>query len=38
LVGAVDLRGARCDFGLCEFTHRVAQGVNVFAELEIQTW
>jgi hypothetical protein len=26
------------DFGLCEVAHSVAQGVDVFTELEIQAW
>ena len=37
LVCPVDLSRARCDLGLCKFTHRVAQCVDVFAELEIES-
>jgi hypothetical protein len=37
LVGSVDLSGAWRDFGLCELAHGVAQGIDVFAELEIQS-
>jgi hypothetical protein len=37
LVAAIDLGRARRDFGLCELAHGVAQGVDVFTELEIQT-
>ena len=37
LVGAVDLCGAGGDLFLCKGAHCVAQGVNVFAELEIES-
>ena len=36
LVAAVDLGGARGDLGVGEGAHRVAQRVDVFAELEVQ--
>ena len=36
LVAAVDLGGARRDLGLREVAHRVAQRVDVFAELEVE--
>ena len=36
LVAAVDLGGARRDLGLREGAHRVAQRVDVFAELEVR--
>jgi len=38
LVVPVDLAGARRDLGLCEFTHRVAQRVDVFTELKVESW
>jgi hypothetical protein len=37
LVAAVNLGGARGNFFLRKGVHRVAQSVNVFAELEIQS-
>ena len=37
LVGAVYLGGARCDLFLGKGVHCVAQCVNVFAELEIES-
>jgi hypothetical protein len=34
----VDLCGAWSDFCLCEVAHGVAQGIDIFTELEIQAW
>jgi hypothetical protein len=36
LVAAVGLGGQRGDLGLCKVAHGVAQGVDVFTELEVQ--
>jgi hypothetical protein len=37
LVAAVDLGGARGDFGLGKIAHGVAQRVNVFTQLEVES-
>src|SRR2546427_6345506 len=36
LVVAVDLAGTRCNLGLCELAHGIAQRVDVLAQLEVQ--
>ncbi|MNV78224.1 hypothetical protein D3C71_1717030 [compost metagenome] len=38
LVAAVDLRGPRCNLGLRKLTHRVTQRIDVFAQLEVESW
>jgi len=38
LVVAIDLGRARRNLGLRELAYRIAQGVDVFAELEIESW
>ena len=37
LVVAVDLSGTRSDLALGKFTHCIAQRINIFTELEIQS-
>jgi hypothetical protein len=38
LIAAVDFSGAGGDFGLCKLLYRIAQGVDVFTELKIESW